>query len=221
MADDQNPTPPPSRKRALIQLGGAALAATAIVVLFVLPAEFGKDLTGFGKLTGLTRLAAPQPAKSAAASAAKSAPSAPAPLLRTYATRWRTDQIDIPLTSAEDLGGEIETKVKMKKGATLIYSWTVTGLTNPEEFYFDMHSQSVPMPKVVVISHEARIGTGGNGALVAPFDGIHGWYLQNQSVGPVVVHLKLAGFYERMTPTDIRLYNEQAATMETPFGPPS
>jgi hypothetical protein len=216
---DETPTPPPSRRRALIQLGGAALAAAAIVVLFVLPAEFGKDLTGFGKLTGLTRLAAPRPDKPAAASTAKSA--APAPLLRTYATRWRTDQIDIPLTSAEDLGAEIETKVKMKKGATLIYSWTVTGLTNPEEFYFDMHSQSDPMPKVVVISHEARIGTGGNGALVAPFDGIHGWYLQNQSVGPVVVHLKLAGFYERMTPSDIRLYNEQAATMEGAFGPPS
>jgi len=217
---DQNPTPASSRRRALIQLGGAALAAAAIMVLFVLPAEFGKDLTGFGKLTGLDRLAAPQPAKQAA-SAAKSAPSAAAPLLRTYATRWRTDQIDIPLTSAEDLGGEIETKVKMKKGATLIYSWTVTGLTNPEEFYFDMHSQSVPMPKVVVISHEARIGTGGNGALVAPFEGIHGWYLQNQSVGPVVVHLKLAGFYERMTPADIRLFNEQAATIAAPFGPPS
>ncbi len=217
---DETPTPPPSRQRALIQLGGAALAAAVIVVLFVLPAEFGKDLTGFGKLTGLDRLAAPKPGKPAA-SATPGAQAAGAPLWRAYSTPWRTDQIDIPLTSGDDLGGEIETKVKMKKGATLIYSWTVSGLKNPEEFYFDMHSQSDPMPKVVVVSHEARIGTGGNGALVAPFDGIHGWYLQNQSAGPVVVHLTLAGFYERMTPADIRRYNEQAATLEAPFGPPS
>lgn len=28
-----------------------------------------------------------------------------------------------------------------------------------------------------------------------PFDGIHGWYLQNQLALPVVVHLKLSGFY--------------------------
>jgi hypothetical protein len=31
---------------------------------------------------------------------------------------------------------------------------------------------------------------------VAPFDGIHGWYFQNQSDKKVVVHLKLSGFYE-------------------------
>jgi hypothetical protein len=31
--------------------------------------------------------------------------------------------------------------------------------------------------------------------LTAPFDGVHGWYLQNQSDHPVVVRLQLAGFY--------------------------
>jgi hypothetical protein len=30
---------------------------------------------------------------------------------------------------------------------------------------------------------------------VAPFDGIHGWYFQNQSDKKVVVHLKLSGFF--------------------------
>ncbi len=33
------------------------------------------------------------------------------------------------------------------------------------------------------------------GALRAPFTGIHGWYLNNQSTEDVVVRLKVAGHY--------------------------
>jgi hypothetical protein len=32
--------------------------------------------------------------------------------------------------------------------------------------------------------------------IVAPFEGVFGWYLQNQSEKPVVVHLKISGFYD-------------------------
>ena len=82
----------------------------------------------------------------------------------------------------------------MKPGQTLVYSWSVNA--PPEEFYTDFHSEMRPAPKETVISHKAAVGVSGNGAMVAPFDGIHGWYLQNQSEKPVVVHLKLSGFYE-------------------------
>lgn len=49
--------------------------------------------------------------------------------------------------------------------------------------------------KLVVQSYLAGIATSSNGVLRPPFDGIHGWYLQNQLALPVVVHLKLSGFY--------------------------
>ena len=204
---------PPSRRALLLMTLGAAAAAAVIVAGFVLPAEFGIDPTGFGKLTGLTRLASPQEVRIEAKAAGS------APLHRAYPTPWRSDSIDIPLTSAEQgEGSELEWKVKMKPGQSLVYSWTVSNITNPEEFYSDLHSQSVPHPKVEVISHEARTGLSGNGALTAPFEGIHGWYLQNQSVGKAVVHLRLAGFYELMTPADIRKAAEEAAAQAT-FGP--
>lgn len=35
-----------------------------------------------------------------------------------------------------------------------------------------------------------------HGALRAPFDGSHGWYLQNNAGEPVAVRLRLGGFYE-------------------------
>ncbi len=36
--------------------------------------------------------------------------------------------------------------------------------------------------------------------MVAPFDGIHGFYLQNQSEKPVQVRLRIAGFYDLIPP---------------------
>ena len=52
-------TASPSRRKAVIG-GVAALAiAAAVVVVFVLPAEYGKDPTGLGTALGLNKLAEP------------------------------------------------------------------------------------------------------------------------------------------------------------------
>jgi HupE / UreJ protein len=120
--------------------------------------------------------------------------------VRFYAIPFRTDNIDIPLTSSEEitdgrLTSELEYKVKMNAGDTLIYSWTVSDVP-AEEFYYDFHGESPPHPTSVVQSYQAQTGIESHGALITPFTGIHGWYFQNQSIKPVVVHLKLAGFYE-------------------------
>ena len=37
------------------------------------------------------------------------------------------------------------------------------------------------------------------GTLVAPFTGIHGWYLRNDGEEAIVVRLKVAGFYELLS----------------------
>jgi hypothetical protein len=185
---------PPSRGRLAALVGGGFAVASVITVCAVLPAEFHLDPTGLGAATGLMGLSAAPEAKSAPAVATQAG--APAVLAREYPAAFRSDTIDIPLKGADEQGSELEYKVRMKPGATLVYSWSVDA--PPEEFYYDFHSQQLPSPgpKEVVISHKSGIGVGGNGALVAPFEGIHGWYLQNQSLKPVVVHLKLSGFYE-------------------------
>jgi hypothetical protein len=43
-----------------------------------------------------------------------------------------------------------------------------------------------------------RKASGGteSGSLVAPFDGIHGWYLKNDANNAIVVRLDVAGFYD-------------------------
>ncbi len=196
---------PPSRRRLLMITGGGFVAAAVIAVLFVLPAEYHLDPTGFGKLTGLSRLSGPKTVKLDAAAAKAGAPSPAAATTRYYPAAYRTDAIDIPLQSAEKdpQGSELEYKVRMKAGDSLVYSWTVTGLTNPEEFYYDFHGETPAgpgVPEAKVVEYRQATGDRSNGVLIAPIQGVHGWYLQNQSVGRVVVHLKLSGFYELVPP---------------------
>jgi hypothetical protein len=189
---------PPPRGRLLAILAGGFVVASAITVFAVLPAEFHIDPTGVGAATGLMNLSAPPEAKSAPAPAVAgqgTAPaSAPAAAAHDYPKPFRTDVIDIPMGAAEQDGSELEYKVHMIAGQSLVYSWTVAA--PKDEFYVDFHSEQRPSAKQNVVSHKVGLMTASNGALTAPFEGIHGWYFQNQSLKPVVVHLKISGFYD-------------------------
>jgi len=136
-------------------------------------------------------------AQEAGAGAQSPLPSA----VRSYPKAFRSDAFDIPLQRGDGppQGAELEFKVHMRAGDALIYSWTVSGLADPDDFYFDFHAEgegghNAATPQVV--EYQQDTGIAGNGLLVAPIDGIHGWFLQNQSSGPVAVHLRLAGFYD-------------------------
>lgn len=204
----------------------ALVVATVFVVCFVLPAEFRIDPTGIGTATGVIRLAGPKPLSAAEAAAldaaveeanADGAPVGGAPSAndaaegtpvteatlpsgtRFYPSGYRSDFVDIPLAVAgsAERAEELEYKVHMKKGATITYSWQVDGIANPEEFYYDFHGES---PDKTVVEYRQATGTQSHGTLVAPFDGVFGWYLQNQSEKPVVVRLKVSGFYDLVPP---------------------
>ena len=188
-------TPPPKGKLLLLT-GGALGAASLIAVCFVLPAEFHMDPFGVGRLTGLDRLAGSKEVEvKPAATAAGGAPAVPN---HSYPAGWRSDVVDIALAKgdAED-GSELEYKVRMKPGSTLIYSWSADA--GAEEFYSDFHGQTIPAKpgaEVKVATYRQAEGNKDSGSLIAPIDGVHGWYLQNQGVKPATVHLKIAGFYE-------------------------
>jgi hypothetical protein len=175
---------------------GALAVATLIVFGAILPAEFNWDPLGLGRMTGLDRLRGPrQVAFDTSASSV--------PLAREYPTGFRSDTIEIPLRrDADPAGGdELEYKVRMHEGATLIYEWSVPNIPNPEEFYSEFHGHTMTSTtEMTVATYKKSTGTSANGALTAPFEGIHGWYFQNQSVNPVVVRVRLSGFYELIAP---------------------
>ncbi len=168
----------PSPSGLLARLGGALAVAVVILLLFVMPAEYQIDPTGFGKLTGLTKMATPTPP--------------PTPVMNTtaahtYTVPFRTDEIAIPIGK----DGELEYKVRMQPGGTLIYSWKCA-----EPLYIDFHGESDKDPGNAVSYTVTQEAKEGNGSLIAPFAGIHGWFYQNQTDHVTVIHLKMSGFYE-------------------------
>jgi hypothetical protein len=117
-------------------------------------------------------------------------------LSRTYPAGYRTDVIDVPIQ------GELEYMVRMSAGGTLVYSWEVPGVGNPESFYTEFHGHTEVAPGKEgahagdLMFYEKAAGSKASGSLIAPWQGIHGWYWQNKSGGPVTVRLRMSGFYE-------------------------
>ena len=187
---------PLSAGRMLAITAGALVVASAIVFGAILPAEFNWDPLGLGMTTGLSRLWAPR-------EVALDTTMAAVPLAREYRSGFRSDTIEIPLRREGDptRGDELEYKVRMSKDATLIYEWSVSDIPNAEEFYYDFHGHTLTNEKeMTVATYKQATATSANGALTAPFDGVHGWFFQNQSVKPVVVRVKISGFYELIPP---------------------
>lgn len=196
MPEHEQPIAPVQLKvsgRTLALVAGGGLLAGALIVLgAIMPAEYNVDPLGLGKLSGIARLWAPEE-KTIETGAG-------APLARDYKTPPRSDVIEIPLT--DFLGGakgsELEYKVHMEKDATLIYEWEVIGADRPEDFHFDFHGHTTPIAgeEMTVATYKQSFGLKAQGALTAPFDGIQGWQFSNSSEKPVVVRVKLTGFYD-------------------------
>lgn len=195
---DRELAPAPMRKGPLLLATLGAVAAAVLIVLgVVLPAEYGKDPLGVGRLTGLSRLWSPD-------ATTIDARSGSGPAAREYDIAWRSDVVEIPLggflTGAEN--SELEWKVRMAKGATLTYAWDARGAERPDDLAFDQHGHTTPGQGRGMTVAQYRRGRGlrQQGALTAPFDGIFGWQFQNGGEAPVVVRVRLAGFYELIPP---------------------
>ena len=117
-------------------------------------------------------------------------------VFRQYAADYRTDVIDIPLGT----GGELEYKLGLNEGASIVYQWDAVDLKVPESLYAEFHGHTEPINNVGdLMFYRKASGDIERGTLVAPFTGIHGWYLRNDGDEAVVVRLKVAGFYELLS----------------------
>lgn len=107
--------------------------------------------------------------------------------------KWRTDTVDVPVPA----GKGIEYKLTMKKGQGVVYNVTYGNLEHPGMMAVEFHGHTEQVDGVGDLMFYSK--TGGapeSGTFTAPWDGIHGWYLKNDSGKDVVVKLELAGFYE-------------------------
>jgi len=193
MTDDTTTRLALAEQRARIALAAAAamLVAGVLLMTAILPAEYGVDPLGTGRLLGLTSLAqANAPAASAGGGAEAPPPESLEPVRpganTPLAVPLKQDTVTFKLGPFEG----IEYKYRMEKGASMVYSWTSTGRVR-----FDFHGEPQGAPKGYAESYEMAEGQKAAGAFFAPTSGIHGWFWENLSTDDITVTLTSTGFY--------------------------
>ena len=119
----------------------------------------------------------------------------PEGVFATPQSAYRTDVIAIPVP-ADERG--LEYKLAMREGDAVTYQWRVDGVAIAALFQseFHGHTEAPPGEPGTLMFYRKAVGLSESGSLVAPFDGIHGWWFLNSSDADAVVELTVSGFYE-------------------------
>lgn len=190
----------PSKTQLLRSTGIAIVTAAALLVTVVLPAEYGIDPTGIGQSLGLTAMGTIKMSLAAEAAADKAVPPQPlaiqanTPMVEATSANAgvtaevRSDQMSVTLKP----GQATEVKLSMVKGAKVNYSWqTDGGLVN-----HDTHGDPLNGPANAYHGYsKGKQVASDTGALIAAFDGNHGWFWRNRAANDVTVTLKTSGVY--------------------------
>jgi len=198
----------PSSRQLLRSTAIAFVSASVLLVAAVLPAEYGIDPTGIGRLLGLTKMGEIKTSLAAEAgqgnpalgegraapaaqaqAAAVTAPAAPPP--RATPSNKAADAISITLKP----GQAAEVKLDMRKGAKVAYRWASSG----NGINFDTHGDPPNAPKDFYHGYgKGRDIRQDEGVIEAAFDGKHGWFWRNRSQAEVTITLKTDGEYTAM-----------------------
>lgn len=198
----------PSGRALVVATLAALLVASVVLATAVLPAEYGIDPLGTGRVLGLADLfAAKEEASAAAAAPAAILPAAGGPLHSRYEDyRFDAREFTIPPRTG------MEFKYELLEGATMLYAWRATAFVD-----FDFHTEPEGKPKNTSDSFEKGTAAQQRGAYTAPYNGIHGWYWENKSDRAVTLTLTSAGFYDEArlflpkTPAQVIEIPERAA----------
>ncbi len=167
----------PSSAQLIRSTAIALLVALTLLITAVMPAEYGIDPTGVGRMLGLKQMGE---VKISAVVSSSAAPPA------SGATSNRSDKTSVLLKPGE--GAEI--KLEMDKGATVTYRWTVNG----GEVDFDAHGEA-SSANISVSYKKGKDAQQDEGVLEAAFLGQHGWYWKNRGRTPVNIELSTTGQY--------------------------
>lgn len=197
--------PSPSSNRILWTTIATLIAALLLLVLVVMPAEYGVDPTGFGGAVGLTGgddenvevieirdvLGGNETLREVEIPDAGEPTPLPNPAVfqdQPQAASSQTLEIELPVD------GQTEVKLYMEEGKVAIYSWSVN---DGNDIYVDFHGHDQSFGSDFFVRYkEQQQGNGNHGSLTAPFSGEHGWYWLNTNEHPVTITLEVTGFYD-------------------------
>lgn len=176
----------------------AAAVAGVLLVTVVMPAEYGVDPTGIGKITGLTKMGEIKMS-----------------LAKDAAVELETQQ-EIPQVAVEEIVAEqaqepivgitsqthektitlipdtwMEIKLEMEEGASVNYTW----FTDGGRANYDTHGDSKPLD-ISYHSYDKGSKQHDEGVLTAKFSGNHGWFWRNRTKKAMTITLRTDGAYQ-------------------------
>ncbi|WP_022693591.1 hypothetical protein [Ponticaulis koreensis] len=160
----------------LLPLLFSIIVAAVVLVLAVLPAEFGVDPTGFGRASGLMALSNEEMETTNYNEAGEAD-------IRSDRQVWTIAPYE-----------NFEYKYHLLEGQSLLFDWSATA-----EVEYDFHTDAMIDGEEVSDSFAISAGTGARGSYVAPYDGIHGIFFENRGADDVEITLLTYGFYDEAT----------------------
>lgn len=199
-----------AKKKIIKALIIALVIAVVLLVTAVLPAEYGIDPTGTGKLLGFSRLHISKDSVTATTDAdttahkkfplikmekAGSDPDVPRPAeADNPAPEKQFEQREDSIQVIVPAGKGIEYKTYMLKYGKMKYEWT----TDKGTVYFDFHGevkQATEVKDVYFESYTIAYSHNMVGTFLAPFEGKHGWFFRNKGTEDITITLRLKGQY--------------------------
>lgn len=159
-----------------VLLAGALIAGLAVL---------------FGTRRPVSSSASDMPAPGAPVSADASGAAPPLDIWSiSHPEKYRTQTFEVPLKPNE----ELEYKAQLNRGEPLLYSWQVK---EGSQVYFEFHGQPTEgtWPRDYYERYEKGESSGGQGSMVAPFTGRHGWFWLNAGDKPVTIEIELSGYF--------------------------
>ncbi|WP_028665373.1 hypothetical protein [Runella zeae] len=189
----------------------ALISAVVIGVVAVLPAQYGKDYTGLGKILGFSRLYVSHQVTEAKATQTNGVELPPSNFLlaelgsdaktpkpkeaelpapaQQYESRMDSVKIAVPA------GKGLEYKILVLKHGQVKYDWK----TDKGILFFDLHGDVKENAAKNSGYYESyTVGNSNNlaGSFIAPYEGKHGWYFKNRTNEEIIVNLHVKGEYQ-------------------------
>lgn len=165
----------------------AAGIAAILLVTVVMPAEYGVDPTGSGRLLGLTEMGAMKRAAAQEAEPAPEAESGDLTLESEPSPGYALQTGELAVTLAPGKGREV--KARMKAGGEFDYEWSTGGAP----VHYELHGEPDGGKSGEYSSYDIGVSPGEKGKFRAPFAGTQGWYWRNDGPEPVTVTVKASG----------------------------
>ena len=170
----------------------AICVGCALLILVILPAEYGTDPTGVGELLGLkkmgeikTRLKQDFLKENQVFKESNGAKDEL--MVESETGKENQDVMELVIAPNE----AIEIKLEMKKGSIAKYKWT----TQNGGLNYNLHGDGHEGSQNSIVYKKGRMTSFDSGEFKSEFDGHHGWFWRNRNNESVTVTLETIGDY--------------------------